>query len=223
MALVEVYHVVANEIAIDAVNATNIPQGSLVGLDANGNCVIANEDASILAVGLAGDSRSSGITSFTPESGSAQSRNPTTSMTGSLVIGAQGAQQKFTENHVADGYNEVLASGKMTVYQNGGVFWTDQYELTWAGGTTVADYTPGTHLYASGASETIGTAAGEFANPGGRFTDEVSSTAQVVGMTLRSPVAYPSGVPGTDTAFAALPEGGNSISFGTMLNLKLSI
>ncbi|MFQ5493739.1 MAG: hypothetical protein ACE5DX_06305, partial [Candidatus Dojkabacteria bacterium] len=178
----------------------------------------------VFPIGIAGDTRSTGTTSFTPESGSALSRNPKTSLTGALVTGAFGAQQVFTQNRVADQFNEVLASGKMTVYHGGGEFWTDQYELVHANGTTVATYTPGTWLYVGASTETTGTADGEFASVGGRFTD--SSTGGVnylVGATLAAPTAYPSGVPGTDTAFSALPEGGNSLSWGTFLHVLLKI
>lgn len=226
MALIEVFHVVASELATDA-NTGTIPQGKLVGLNVAGNVIVADEAAAVevLAIGLAGDSKSQGTTSYTPESGSALSRNPATSLTGSLVLGALGAQQRFTQNRVADNYNEVLASGKMTVYHSGGEFWTDQYELIWANGTTVAAYAPGTRLYCSSSTETVGT--GEFVAVGGRFTDEGTfGTNQVVGFTLTSPTDYPSGVPGTQVAFTSGlsgTEGGNSLTLGTFLHVKLLI
>lgn len=221
MALIEVYHVVASNLQIDADSTTVIPQGMLVGLNATtGYVERANEDSAILAIGIAGDSLSTGTTSYTPESNSALSRNPATSMEGGLVTGAWGAQQRFTQNRVADNYNEVFASGKMTVYHSGGEFWTDQYELIQSNGTTVAGYTPGTQLYGSGV-ETAHAASEPEGQRTGRFTDEAGT--QVVGFTLTTPTNYPSGVPGTDTAFAALPEGGNSLTWGTLLHLKLSI
>ncbi len=58
-------------------------------------------------------------------------------------------------------------------------------------------------------------------NLGGRFTDEASTSGQIVGLTIHSPTDYPSGVPGTQTAFSALPEGGNSLTWGTFLHVKL--
>ncbi len=222
MALIEVFHVVASELQIDATSTTDIPQGRLVGQDANGQIQLADSDTAAYAIGLAGDTRSQGTTSYTPESGSALSRNPTTSLTGALVVGAWGAQQRFSQNRIADNYNEVLASGKMTVYHSGGEFWTDQYELTHTGGTTIADYVPATQLGISGSTET--TSSSEFYQVGGRFTDDNTAVAfQLVGWTLTSPTAYPSGVPGTETGFTSLPEGGNSLSWGTFLHVKLSI
>ena len=223
MALIEIFHVVATELAIDAVNATDIPQGRIVTLDTAGQVIPCNGTGSQWPVGIAGDSRSTGITGFTPESGSSMSRNPKTSMTGSLVTGAWGVQQRFTQNRVSDEGNEVLASGKMTVYHGGGEFWTDQYELVHTNGTTVATYTPGTRLYCGDNGETIG--EGETVAVNGRFTDSASNngTTGVVGITLNAPLSYPSGVPGTDTGFNALPEGGNSLTWGTFLHVGLRI
>ena len=220
MALVEVFHVVASDMKIDATDTPDIPQGALVNLSAGGNVALCL-GATQHALGVAGDSRSAGTTSYTPESGSALSRNPTTSLTGALVIGSLGAQTAYTQNRAADQYNETLASGKMTVYHGGGEFWTDQYETIHSGGTTVADYNPSAPLYCSSA-ETAGPDDLE-ANVGGRFTDEISAQNQIVGYALNGPLQYPSGVPGTETGFTTLPEGGNSLSFGTFLHVKLSI
>jgi hypothetical protein len=219
MALIEVYHVVAANHKVDATTTPDIPQGSLVTLNNTGQIKLCDGDSE-RALGIAGDSRSAGTTSYTPESGSALSRNPTTSMTGALVTGAFGAETRFTQNRVADNYNEVLASGKMTVYHSGGEFWTDQFETIWNNGTTVATYTEMAQLFCSG-PEAAGS-AGE-PNVGGRFSDETSAIAQVVGFVLATPLNYPSGVPGTQTGFTTLPEGGNSLTWGSFLHLKLSI
>lgn len=223
MALIEVFHVVASQFPVDATNATDIPQGSIVTLDANGQVALAlDADSSgtgACPIGIAGDSRSQGTTSYTPESGSPLSTDPATSLTGSLIVGAYGDGQRFTQNRVADNYNEVLASGKMTVYHGGGEFWTDQYEITSNDGATT--WTPATAVYNSSVAANIG-----------QFTDEPSGitdalgTGTIVGWTLTSPTAYPSGVPGTGTnavGFSALPEGGNSLSWGTFLHVKLGI
>ncbi len=219
MALIEVFHVVAAIHKIDATATQDIPQGSIIELDANSNVVLGT--AVNAPFGIAGDSRSRGTTSFTPESGSAESRNPLTSLTGALVTGAFGDSQRFTQNRVADNFNEVLASGKMTVYHSGGEFWTDQYETIWANGTTVATYTPNERLYASG-PETAGGGDLE-ANAGGRFTDQVSADGMVTGFVITGPLNYPSGVPGTQTGFTTLPEGGNSLTWGSFLHLKLDL
>lgn len=226
MALIEVFHVVASELPIDADVTTNIPQGCLVGLNANGQVTLCDGDTQH-AIGIAGDTRSTGITSYTPESNSALSRNPETSLEGALVLGALGASQRFTQNRVADNYNEVLASGKMTVYHSGGEFWTDQYELTQANGTTANTFAPGTELYASGAGETIGTDAGELVARAGRFTEEAGTVDNIrSGMVLTAPTAYPSGVPGTDVTWPSGlggQEGANSIQWGTFLHVKLMV
>lgn len=222
MALIEVFHVVASELQVDANSSTDIPQGVLVTLDSNGLVTLCDGDTQY-ATGIAGDSRSTGVTSYSPESGSSLSRDPKSTLTGALVIGALGAQQRFTQNRVADQYNEVLASGKMTVYHGGGEFWTDQYELVQSDGSTVITYTPMARLYAAGANETANVALESSIVRSGRFTTESSTTTQIVGYVLTTPTDYPSGVPGTETAFSALPEGGNSMTWGRFLHVKLSV
>jgi len=234
MALIEVFHVTASSLPIDANDTSaDIPQGLLVTLTGDGNVTPADgQSATAAPIGIAGDTRSSGVTSFTPESGSARSRNPKTSFEGALVTGAWGASQRYTENRVSDGYNEVLASGKMTVYHSGGEFWTDQYEVVQSDGSTLATYTPANFLFVSGNDETAGGAgAGEPEDARfGRFTNEASTDFTAldndpypVGLTLTAPTSYPSGVPGTETAFQSLPEGGNSLTWGTFLHVKLLV
>lgn len=232
MALIEVFHVVASQLPINAASATDIPQGAITALDSNGFVTLADGDSATLwPVGLAGDTRSQGVTSYTPESGSSLSRNPKTSLTGALVVGAHGgASQRFTQNRVADNYNEVLGSGRMTVYHSGGEFWTDQYEVIGQNGSTVLAFTPSVALFASGAENQPAAGLGEPEAPQiGRFTTEASTTitvggvAPIVGVVLTSPTSYPSGVPGTETGFSSLPEGGNSLSWGTFLHVKLRL
>jgi hypothetical protein len=230
MALIEVFHVVASQYPIVTASGTDIPQGRLVSLDATGNvtlAVIGSASVGPWPVGIAGDSRSDGTTSYTPESGTPL--NPqdgavyakATDLEGSLILGAYGDAQRFTQNRVADNYNEVLASGKMTVYHSGGEFWTDQYEATdsGAGATT---FTPGMGVFASSVATNLG-----------QFTDEIAAApgtggeqGHAVGIALTSPTGYPSGVPGTGpnaVGFSALPEGGNSLSWGNFLHVKLSV
>lgn len=228
MALIEVFHVVANEIPIDPNATPDIPQGSIVALGTDGNVTLCNTSTSV-AVGIAGDSRSQGVTSYTPESGSALDRNPGASpLTGALVMGSYQKPTtpatytpavRFTQNHVADNYNEVLASGKMTVYMGGGVFWTDMYEsYSNAGALITANYIPGTRLYWS---DTGNYAPDTEPDNGGRFTTEnLGSARTVLGILLAGPLNYPSGVPGTTTSFTWLPEGGNSLTWGSMIEVK---
>lgn len=207
MALIEVFHVVASEILCDPTDNTDIPQGSIVTLDANGlvtiQVAVANTEPR--PIGIAGDSRSQGTTSYTPESGSALA-TATEPLKGALVIGSQSAQQftaqRYTQNRVADNYNEVLASGKMTVYHSGGEFWTDQYEEddVWVCG----------HMVFSSAT-----------TPG--LCSMTETADHLIGQVLNTPTEYPSGVPGTETNFTALPEGGNSLTWGNFLHIKLLI
>lgn len=227
MALIEVFHVVASQYPITTASTTDIPQGRLVSLDANGEvqlAVIATAVVGPYPVGIAGDSRSDGTTSFTPESGSPLNQQDgltkTTDLDGSLILGAYGDAQRFTQNRVADNFNEVLASGKMTVYHSGGEFWTDQYEVTSGAGATT--FTPGFTVWAASQAANLG-----------MFTDEESTDptqtndqGHRVGLSLTSPTAYPSGVPGTGpnaVGFQALPEGGNSLSWGNFLHVKLAL
>jgi hypothetical protein len=116
----------------------------------------------------------------------------------------------------------------MTVYHSGGEFWTDQYETTLSTASTACTYNFGTFLYAS-----YPFAAQQGMHPasnGGKFTtqnnDETADAAayRLVGLVLSPPTAYPSGVPGTTVDFShGLPEGANSLSWGTFLHVKLCI
>lgn len=233
MALIPVFHVVASNHPIDPSSATNLPAGTIVTVNTTTGFIEACNGASNWAIGVAADSRSTGVTSYTATSGAPLTRNPETSLEGALVMGTSRSGhvvQRYTQNRVSDNYNEVLASGKMTVYQSGGEFWTDQYEIIQRDGHSPCYYNPGDRLYASHASEA--TPVGPYlgvepeGQRAGRFTDEVSSINQVIGVLLEGPLAYPSGVPGTTVPFnSALggAEGGNSLSYGSMLHFKLSI
>jgi len=234
MALIEVFHVVASQYPVPTASATDIPQGRLVTLTTAGEvqltpaygATVASTEA--MPVGIAGDSRSDGVTGFTPESGAPltaqQGLTKSSGLDGSLVLGAYGDSQRFTQNRVADNFNEVLASGKMTVYHSGGEFWTDQYETTQDTGGTSTTFTPGVAVWAS---------RGGTATNRGLFSDQTAPAATAadgitgwVGIALTSPTGYPSGVPGTGpnaVGFQALPEGGNSLAWGNFLHVKLGI
>ena len=238
MALIEVFHVTASNVSISPNVSTDIPQGLLVQLSNThpyeGEPERCDGDSTTqMPFGIAGDSRSTGTTSYSAESGSALSRDPKNTLEGALITGAYGIAQRYTQNRVADGYNEVMASGKMTIYHSGGEFWTDQYEIVESNGTTLCSYFPGLCLFASGveSSSTIiqknVNLESETSQMKGRFTDEVpSSNAKLsaavgCGVMMQTPTAYPSGVPGTDTGFTTLPEGGNSLTFGNFIHVKL--
>lgn len=228
MALIEVFHVVASQYPVDTNSATDIPQGRIVSLDANGQVTLSPVASAVTGpypVGIAGDTRSAGTTSYTPESGSPlnaqQDLTVATDLEGSLILGAYGDSQRFTQNRVADNYNEVLASGKMTVYHSGGEFWTDQY-LTIDQDAAATTFVPGFTVWSSSVAANLG-----------MFTDnecvdptQENDQSHRVGLSLTSPTGYPSGVPGTGASavgFQALPEGGNSLAWGNFLHVKLAI
>ena len=185
MALIEIYHVVADMYPIAA--AQTIREGMCVRLNAAGEVVPAIATGHVL--GIAGDS--------TVVSASAASKS--TPYSAQLTIGANSdgtvRSTQWTQNRVSDLYNETLASNKMTVYNSGGKFATDQYD------TTVLTFSP------------AGAAGDLFSNAAGLLTN-VDGTGYQVGRCVAAPAAYPSGVPGTDTT-------DGSLSLGTFITLIL--
>lgn len=181
MALIEVYHVVADQYPVDPDTNPNLKEGMVVNLNSSGNAVKASNTGT--AFGIAGDSSetSGGHTPYAAD----------------LVIGAHGpgdsARTRSTGNRASDLFDETGASGLVTVYNAGGKFHTDQYE-------TSVTYTVGETLYSS--------ANGLITNASN------SSNAPVVGLLATAPRAYPSGVPGTETA-------DGSLSLGTYLTFVL--
>jgi len=237
MAVQPVHFVVASNIMINPSETPDIPQGSIVGLDpTDGYCVLAADTDTITPIGIAADSRSSGVTSYTLGSGSALSRNPKTSLTGALIAGAFDGQSRFTQVRVPDNYNEVFAAGKMSVYHSGGEFWTDQYETIDASGNA-CEFNWGDLLYTSPAQAAqVDGDTTDVASNGGKFTctDPGGAHSLLCGIVLTPPTAYPSGVPGvptstTDTTAVdwgwdpQLPEGANSLAWGTLLHVKLTL
>lgn len=157
MAIIVEYHVVAD---MYPVGTTAINAGMLVKLHTDGTVIptAANSDATI---GIAGDSALTAAGQTTPYSDQ-------------VVIGAYGANKKWTSNRVSDFYDETGASDKITVYNGGGKFWTDQY--------TAASITVGGRLEAA--------AAGKFVN----------GSTNTVGIAAGEAKLYPSGVPGTEVS-----------------------
>lgn len=179
MALIEIYHVVADMYPIAA--AQTIREGMCVRLNAAGEVIPAI--ATLDVMGLAGDS--------TAVSASAASKS--TPYSAQLTIGANSdgtvRSTQWTQNRVSDAYNETLASGKMTVYHGGGKFATDQYD------TTVLTFTCDSN-----------TTADLYSNAAGLLTN-VNGGGQRIGRCVAVPTAYPSGVPGTDTTDGSLSLG----------------
>jgi hypothetical protein len=118
MALIEVYHVVADMFPVDRSTNPNIIEGMVVALNSAGNAIIATGASGVRAIGLAGDS-SEDTTGHTPYAAD-------------LVIGAHApgdtANTQSTSNRVSDFFNETLASSKITVYTGGGRFLSDQID-----------------------------------------------------------------------------------------------
>lgn len=201
MALIEVYHVVADQYPITATTANGsanwIREGMVVTLDANGNTIRHPGDDEHNFMGLAGDSTVP--STATSSQGSASLKN--TPYSDPLVINSSGLTA-FTQNRVSDpDYNETSASGLMTVYHGGGKFWSSMFVPA---ATTGAAYFPGQYLWPSNTAGFIGWITNQQPDAG------LNPFAVCVG----EPQDYPSGVPGTQTS-------DGSTSLGTYLCLVL--
>jgi hypothetical protein len=104
MALIEIYHVVADNYAVDP-NTLEIKEGMFVALNgANGvRRVTTGDQGKVL--GVAGDTKSTSA---------------------SALPGVYPGWQ----NRVSDSFDETKASAKLTVYHSGGKFATDQFVTT---------------------------------------------------------------------------------------------
>ena len=147
MALIPKYHVIA---AVHDRSTDVIIQGMFVYLDPTTGTVKRADNNTTEVLGVAGDSKS-----LSPDSG------------------MPGAYEGW-QNRASDSFDETKASRKMTVYESGGEFATDQFEAD----VETADI--GDPLYVSH--------AGKLTNTG----------TTVVARLTRAAGAYPSGVPGTD-------------------------
>lgn len=180
MALIPVQHVIADMYEVDPDFTNDTVMGMAVRLVESGSEVFVGRltATSQLIFGIAGDTQSN-TTAGTPYSAD-------------LVIGSHrpndSAQTRSTQNRVSDFYNETLASRKMTVYTGGGRFLTDQYDTT--------------DTYVVGGSVGVVGASGLWADDGGN-----ANSTNNPGVCVAQPYAYPSGVPGTDTADGSLSLG----------------
>lgn len=204
MALKEVYQVIASNLPIDADNFTTgdtIPGGRIVTLNTSGQVVLPSALADI-PFGIAADTKAQSFSSTV--------RNPESA---NLTMGSwhttTSGGTRWTQNRVADQYNETLASGLMTVYHGGGEFWTDQYAAETAAGTA-ANYAAGDILYFTNPAMNVNVAAGLVIHAAA-----TTESTWHVGAVIGEPQALPSGVPGTEV------EG--SLSFGTFLHMVLNI
>ena len=141
-------------------------------------------------------------------------------------MGAWGDQARYTQNRIPDNYNEVFSSGKMTVYHSGGEFWTDQFQAV--DGGNAQTYVAGEACYMSTS------VAGKITQRDPGVADAAQVFAQFknrIGVALRAgedahgrgSIDYPSGVPGTDTPWLHFNEGGNSMTYGRFLLIKLDV
>ena len=176
MALIEEYHVVADMYPVDKTTNPNIIEGRVIALNGDGEAVLC--DTTLRPIGIAGDS--------------SETSGGHTHMAADLVLSPSGATRS-TSNRVSDFFNETLASGKVTVYNGGGKFHTDQYN-------TSDNYTPGAAL---------------FSDASGRLTTVDTGSQVQVGVCVVTPRDYPSGVPGTDVD--------GSITLGSYMTFVLVI
>jgi len=187
MALIVEYHVVAD---MYPVSTSAVTAGMIVTLNSSGQIIPAPvaTDPDVIAIGIAGDS-------------SLDAEGQTTAYSAQVVVGADGAGTRWTENRVSDFYDETVASQKITVYNGGGKFWISEDLFDEAAGII-----PGTRL---GISDTTP----------GEYEDSVSGTVDnddIAAIAVGSNTAYDSGVPGTDTA-------DGSISLGNYIPLILRL
>jgi hypothetical protein len=148
MALVEIYHVIASSRAVDTTGA-DIKEGMIVGLNTDGEVV--KQVTTAWAFGIAGDTKADN---------------------GSSMPGVEAGWQ----NRASDYFDETKASGKITVYNGGGQFYTDQYNSSDLAGAV------GTPLYSTS----------------GLLHTTDAGSQQIVAYLLAAPGQVQSGVPGTD-------------------------
>jgi len=185
MALIEKFVVVANHFPVHA--GEEIIEGMMVKLNAAGEVVLASGASGEICIGVAADTKSV-QTSGLPG-------------TNNAVIGAingvtlAGTAQQFV-NRVSDTFDETKASGRMTVYMNGGFFATNQF---------VGTPTVNAPLYVDAT---------------GVLSAVPSTSAQIVGYCTKAPGPYDSGVPGVD---ATGDMTSLSMSLGSYLEWKMII
>ena len=153
MALKEIYHVTAD--SREVASGSTIKEGMIVTLNSSSQVIICD---GATAYGIAGDTK-----------------NTTRSSMPGIDLGVPAGSQGW-QNRVSDYYDETQASGKITVYVNGGVFATDQYT------SNVGSAAVMTTLYGN--------------NAGLLHTADTGTGA--VAVVVAAAGAYPSGVPGVD-------------------------
>lgn len=177
MALIEVFHVVADEYPVDPDFQADTLEGMLVRLTSiGGEPVVKPATAASGVIGIAGDTQSN--------------TTAATQWSARLILNSNGGSLRQTVNRVSDMFNETAASGKMTVYHSGGTFRSDQF-ATLDSGQSPITYSLGDPLYS---------------NDAGKITNE-SGAGGKIGLLVEGPKAFPSGVPGTETPDGSMSLG----------------
>jgi hypothetical protein len=194
MALIEEFHVVATHYPMDPNrNGAAIREGMIAKLLSTGFAELHDGVAGRRVMGLFGDSTALSLSDS----------NKATAFSDEIVINANGSTL-FTQNRVSDPTgDETVASGRITVYNGGGQFHTDQYATldgTDGASGSPLDFAPGDALYTT---------------TNGTITTNTTQ-GQVFAVCVVAPRAYPSGVPGTDTT-------DGSLSLGTFITVKLEV
>jgi len=185
MALIVEYHVIAD---MYPVSSSAVTAGMIVTLNSAGQIVPAPTSTSspkVRSIGIAGDS-------------SLTSAGQSTAYSAQVVIGANGAGTRWTENRVSDFYDETVASQKITVYNGGGKFWISE------------------DLFDAASSVAPGTALGISGTTAGEWEDSSVTDDDICAIAVGSNTAYDSGVPGSDTS-------DGSISLGNYVPLVLRL
>jgi hypothetical protein len=157
MALIERFVVVADHHPV--ASGEEIIEGQWVKLNTSGEVVIADGSSGEIALGVAGDTKSTSTAGL-----------PSTN---DALLGAPATSQQFV-NRVSDTFDETKASGRMTVYNGGGSFATNQYEGTPAVNDSL-------YVASNGNAQT-----------------SASTSGQIVGLVTKAAGAFDSGVPGVD-------------------------
>jgi len=176
MALIVEYHVIAD---MYPVSSEPIKAGMIVTLNSSGQVVPAptgTASPQVSAIGIAGDS-------------SLASEAQTTAYSAEVVIGANGAGKRWTENRVSDFYDETKASQKITVYNGGGKFWISE------------------DLFDAPTAVTYGTALGISGSTKGEWEDTTVTNDDICAISVGVKTAYDSGVPGTTTTDGSMSLG----------------
>lgn len=168
--------------------AENFPVNSSASLTEGMLVKLNSSGEVVLATGVA-DEIAIGIVGDTKSTST--SGLPTTN---NAYVGVGGNSTAFV-NRISDQFDETKSSGKATVYMNGGTFSTNMYD-------TSVTFAVGDQLYVN--------AAGKVSNVG-----VSSGSEQIVGVCVKTPAAYDSGVPGLDV--------NGSLTLGNYLKLKLTI